>query len=53
MLFSIIGTCIIALLLCTAAWYVVTDTKVHPTNYLLAVIGWSIAVLPSIIKGFQ
>lgn len=53
MLFSIIGICIIALWLCTAAWYVATNTKIHPTLYLLAVLGWSIAVLPSIIKGVQ
>lgn len=53
MLFSIIGTCIIALWLCTAVVDVVTNTKVHPTLYLLAVLSWSIAILPSIIKGFQ
>ncbi len=53
MLFSIIGICIIVLWLCIATYYVVTNTPVNPTTYLLAVLGWSIAILPSIIKGFQ
>ena len=53
MLFSIIGICIITLWLCIAAYYVVNNTPVNPTLYLLAVLGWSIAILPDIIKGFQ
>ncbi len=52
MTFSVIVVSIAIIWLVSGIVLLITKTPVDPTLYLLAIISWIMAMLPSIIKGF-